>query len=525
MRKLTRFIFSRYFISAIMILLELALILYLVITASRYSIYAFLVMVVLQILAIISLVNRDANPEYKVSWLVVIMLIPFFGPALYCIFYSRRISKKDAAFMREIYDTIDETDELVKKDNLIITEKDENFRILSEISEHAAGRANALLRDDSFAELYRSTASKYYALGEDMYRDMLLDIKSAEKFIFLEYFIIEDGEMWNGIYELLKEKTSHGVDVRLMYDDVGCMKTLPSNFPKKMRENGIKCVRFSPVSPRVTVAHNNRDHRKILVIDGDKAYTGGMNIADEYINKTKRFGHWKDGGVRVEGLAALGFLKLFLASWDYCAKKISDYGLLLSKSYKKASETEGDGGFYIPFSSGPAPLYNTVVGKTTIINIINQACDYVYITTPYLIIDYDLTESLRSAAKRGVDVRIITPGIPDKKLIKIMTKSAYPYLMSAGVKIYEYLPGFIHEKLIVSDDKTAVIGTINMDYRSLVHHFEDALWIYNSPTVITAKDLFLETVSVSDERDENEAKLTIKERILRNLIRIFAPLM
>jgi cardiolipin synthase len=354
-----------------------------------------------------------------------------------------------------------------------------------------------------------------------MYEAMLFDIRRAKKYIFLEYFIIEGGEMWNNILAVLEGKVKEGIEVRVMYDDIGCMRSLPSKYDKTLCEKGIRCVRSGPVSPRMSTAHNNRNHRKILVVDGEIAYTGGVNLADEYINKKKRFGHWKDGGVRVFGDAAIGFLKLFIASWDLSSSKFSDI-----RAYMPTLPNNlGDGGFYLPFGSGPSPTYSRPVGKNAIMNVINQAQEYVYITTPYLVIDYDLTEALRNAAQRGVDVRIITPKIPDKRLVKVMTKSAYPHLIDAGVSIYEYTPGFIHEKCILSDDVYAIIGTINLDYRSLVHHYENALWIYGSPMVMDAKSGFLRTVESSELMNDKKVKLTLGEWILRNLIRIFAPLL
>ena len=300
------------------------------------------------------------------------------------------------------------------------------------------------------------------------------------------------------------------------------MKTLPAHYDRRLNSEGISCIRFAPVSPRIQAAHNNRDHRKILIVDGRVAYTGGINIADEYINKASRFGHWKDGGIRITGNAVMGFLKLFLSAWDFAAGKES-----FSEKYLENSEISytGDGGYYIPFGSGPAPIYPRPVGKNVLLNIINQAKRYVYITTPYLIIDYDLTESLCNAACRGVDVRIITPAVADKRLVKVMTKSAYPYLIKHGVKIYEYTPGFIHEKIVVSDDEYAIVGTINLDYRSLVHHFEDAVWIYNSPTVLRIREEFMNTLSLSEKKGERDVRPTLFEWIVRNLIRIFAPLL
>ena len=525
MRKLCRMIFSRYFISAIIILAELALIFYLTFSAYEYSWYALALITVVNVIVLISLINRNANPEYKVSWLVVVMLLPPFGAVIYALFYSRRVSPKKARFMRNVQNNLDLISDTGEG---LYEERDTEFSRLKELDSLAAGKAFAILNDDRLANLYLQSASDFFAHGEDMYESMLRDVASAQKFIFLEYFIIEDGKMWGEIHRLLVEKVKSGVEVRVMYDDIGCMKTLPSHYDRRLNAEGIKCVRFSPVTPRISTTHNNRDHRKILIVDGKLAYTGGINLADEYINEKQRFGHWKDGGIRLSGAAAEGLLKLFLAAWDFTVGSLTDAGKYLSpdKSAESVDVHEAsDGGFYIPFGSGPAPIYTRPVGPNVLLNIINQASKYVYITTPYLVVDYDLTESLRNAALRGVDVRIITPGVADKKIIKVMTKSAYPYLMDAGVRIYEYKPGFIHEKTVVSDDLYALIGTINLDYRSLVHHYEDAVWIYASPTVISVKDEFLKTVALSDERDEREARLTPLEWVVRNLVRIFAPLL
>ena len=520
MIKLCRIIFSRYFVSAILILAELAFIFYLSLVAYEYSWVALILITLIDIGALLSLVNKNANPEYKVSWLVVILALPTFGALLYAIFYSRKVSRSKARFMSKIQDNLDS----LKFDTGVDTavENDRVFTALKEISPLAAGKAYAILNDDPIANIYLQSSSKYFASGEEMYENMLKDIESATKYIFLEYFIVAEGAMWDGVHTLLRKKILEGVEVRLMYDDIGCMKTISPRYDRMLNAEGIRCRRFSPVSPRVSTAHNNRDHRKILVVDGKIAYTGGVNIADEYINAKKRFGHWKDGGIRVEGDAAVGFLKLFLSLWDLNESQLSDI-----KNYvpAKCESISSDGGFYMPLGSGPSPIYTRPVGKNLLLNIINQAEKYLYITTPYLIIDYDLTESLRNASLRGVDVRIVTPGKADKKFVKVMTKNAYPYLMEAGVRIYEYSPGFIHEKIVVSDDLYAVVGTINLDYRSLAHHYEDAVWIFFSPTVERIREEFLNTVSVSDQKGEEEVRLNFIEKILRNLIKIFAPLL
>ena len=519
MRKLCRVLFSRYFISAVLILFELAFLGITLYYFYDYSWFVFAFLVCVNVFSVISLINRNANPEYKVSWLVVVLLVPFFGTALYLMFYSRGVSKKSAKLMKQVQDGL-----FIWEENSdgIPEVRDTEFFMLKAEDALSAGKAFAILNDDRLASVYRNTSSKFFGSGEEMYESMLSDLRRAEKYIFIEYFIIENTDMWQAIYRILKEKVAAGVEVRVIYDDIGCMQTLPAHYDRKLNSDGIKCIRFSPISPRIQAAHNNRDHRKILIVDGHVAYTGGINIADEYINKTERFGHWKDGGIRIFGDAVKGFLKLFLSAWNFTLGKPSHTDKYFLQDL--AGEN-GDGGYYIPFGSGPAPIYPRPVGKNAILNIINQSEKYVYITTPYLIIDYDLTESLCNAAMRGVDVRIITPGKADKKLVKVMTKSAYPYLIKSGVKIYEYAPGFIHEKTVVSDDRFAIIGTINLDYRSLVHHFEDAVWIYNSPTVFDIKEEFLNTLSLSDEKDEREAKLSFPEWCVRNLIRIFAPLL
>ena len=515
MRKLCRVVFSRYFISALLILTELALLFYLVTFAHGYSFYFTVLLIVIDAISVISLINRSANPEYKVSWLVVIAFVPFFGALLYAIFYPRKASKKSARLMED-----------VKTSLLALEDAEEDFEnaftSLASVSPLAAGKAYAIMNDDGLAGLYTDTRSEYFPSGEEMFEDIKKSLCEAKKYVFLEYFIIEGGEMWEEIYSILKEKANAGVEVRVIYDDIGCMKTLPSRYDKRLIKEGIKCLRFAPVNPRISLAHNNRDHRKILVVDGEVAYTGGINIADEYINRKNRFGHWKDGGIKVSGDAVRGFIKLFLSMWDFAVGKTSDNSAYFETEAKKEN---GDGGFYIPFGSGPSPIYSRPVGKGALINLINQARKYLYITTPYLIIDYDLTEAFRNAAARGVDVRIITPAIADKKIVKVMTKSAYPYLISGGVGIYEYKDGFIHEKCLVCDDTYALIGTVNLDYRSLVHHYEDAIWIFNSPTVAKIKEGVDNTLSRSEIKDSKSAKLSPLEWIVRLLVKIFAPLM
>ena len=510
MRRFCRAMFSRYAVSAIMIILEVALMSYLFVSASESLYIVIALSFSVSVFAFFNILIKDTNPEYKISWVAIILLMPPIGALLYFIFYQRRMSRREIRLIGGVVSEMNSR-----------TDRGGEYSALAELSPRAAGRARAILSDDPVSDIYCGE-SEYFPSGEAYFESLISDLEEAERYIFLEYFIIEPGALWDKIHSVLVKKADAGVDVRLLYDDVGCMSTLPRRYEFQLRKEGIRAYRFAKVSPRVSSVHHNRDHRKIAVVDGRVAYTGGVNIADEYVNLKKKFGYWKDGGIRLRGSAVSGFLKLFLSSWDFVSKSISDYDSLLS-SVERA-DGQG-GGYYVPFGSGPNPIYKRQVGKNCFLNIINQAERYVYITTPYLIIDYDLTESLRNAALRGVEVKIITPGIADKKAVKIMTKSSYPYLIEAGVEIYEYAPGFIHEKLIVSDDEYAVVGTINFDFRSLVHHFECAVWMYKTDTVSAIKSGFLNTLSDSVHVSSDKSKLTFAEWGLRNAVRLFFPLL
>ena len=542
MRKTFRILISRYTVSALFILTEIVLVSYLASYAYAYSFLFVLFASAVNLLVILSLINKDTNPEFKLTWLAVVVLVPLLGGALYIMFYSRRLSRGESKHLKKIENDIKECEgsaESVSRSLCVLGE-------LSRKSEAGAGVALAITKDDSMAQIYRGCKTDYYDSGESFFAAMLEALRGAEKYIFLEYFIVSEGEMWKNIHQVLIEKVRSGVEVRMLYDDIGSMGTVCADFDKRLRKEGIACYRFAKIKPKFSALYNNRDHRKICVVDGRIAFTGGVNISDEYINKKERFGHWKDGGVRTVGSAAEGFARLFLIMFDFTSGKQSNYGKYFDNAGESKISNDGeqdgkaedkslcegsvpndisDNGYVIPFGSGPQPIYSESVGKNALMNVINASKRYLYITTPYLIIDYDLTRALRCASKRGVDVRIITPAVADKKIVKIMTKSSYPYLIDAGVRIFEYTPGFIHEKLMVSDDSVAIIGTINFDYRSLVHHFEDGLWIFKDRAVIDIRDSFMKTESVSLEILPEDAKLGFYERIIRTLIRIFAPLL
>lgn len=505
-----RLLMSKYGFSIIIMLLEL----FLVFAAFFYfnqlvpNWLSALVIVSLYIGTILAIVNRNMPPESKVTWLLF-AVVPVFGFLLYLMIGERRLSKK-------------EIQQLEKMDSMKFRE-DNSYDLRVELKQEnksAFGIVKSLLSMDHNADVYDGTASQYFSLGEEMFEAMLDDLRSAKKFIFLEFYIIDPGLMWNRVLEILVDKVQQGVEVKLLYDDIGCMATLSGDYTKRLRKMGIDAHKFNKVIPRMTVAYNNRDHRKILVVDGQVGYTGGINLADEYINHIVRFGHWKDGGVRLEGRAVKALTRLFLMNWYINRGEITDF----DRYHFDSQRVEGKG-LYIPYGSGPKPIYKEQVGKAVYQNIINQAIDYVYITTPYLIIDYDLTEDIKNAAMRGVDVRIVTPFIPDKKLIQIVTRGAYPDLLEAGVKIYEYTPGFIHSKNVISDDELAVVGTINFDYRSLVHHYENAVLMYQTETIADIKQDFEDLFDVSKEISLETLQNSWYQRLLKEIMQLFAPLL
>lgn len=505
-----RLLMSKYGFSIIIMLLELLL----VFAAFFYfnllvpNWLSALVIVSLYIGTILAIVNRNMPPESKVTWLLF-AVVPVFGFLLYLMIGERRLSKK-------------EIQQLEKMDSMKFRE-DNSYDLRVELKQEnksAFGIVKSLLSMDHNADVYDGTTSQYFPLGEEMFEAMLDDLRSAKKFIFLEFYIIDPGVMWNRVLDILVDKVQQGVEVKLLYDDIGCMATLPGDYTKRLRKMGIDAHKFNKVIPRMTVAYNNRDHRKILVVDGQVGYTGGINLADEYINHIVRFGHWKDGGVRLEGRAVKALTRLFLMNWYINRGEITDF----DRYHFDSQRVEGKG-LYIPYGSGPKPIYKEQVGKAVYQNIINQAIDYVYITTPYLIIDYDLTEDIKNAAMRGVDVRIVTPFIPDKKLIQIVTRGAYPDLLEAGVKIYEYTPGFIHSKNVISDDELAVVGTINFDYRSLVHHYENAVLMYQTETIADIKQDFEDLFDVSKEISLETLQNSWYQRLLKEIMQLFAPLL
>ncbi|MDE5592838.1 MAG: cardiolipin synthase [Clostridiales bacterium] len=496
----------RYIVAIFLVVLETLAVIAAMTLLTIYVPYFYFAVVLTQFVVAIAIINRKDNPDYKLPWLFFDMLIPIVGFMLYFMFYSRKLSKKQVKKLERL------TTRHVDKDD---SAELEQIKVQDEIIGSQAVMLNTL----SDSHVYGNTDIRYYPLGEELFAAMVDDLKRAEKFIFMEYFIIEGGLFWDTILDVLKEKAANGVEVRVVYDDIGCMMTLPGSYYKQLRKFGIKAVPFSRLRGQANNEFNNRSHRKITVIDGKVGFTGGVNIADEYINRIQKFGHWKDVGLRLQGEAVNELTRLFLIDYGLNDKKADD-NFADYYSYDQAPQD----GYCIPFGDGPKPVYKRQVSKAVILNMLNQAKQYVYITPPYLIIDNELTDAIEHAAIRGVDVRIITPHVPDKKLVFLMTRSSYNRFIAAGVKIYEYESGFIHAKTYVSDDETAVVGTVNMDYRSLVHHFENGVWICKHKVIEDIKSDFLCTQEKSIKFEYGTIKENLFQRFIRALAKVFSPL-
>ncbi len=458
-------------------------------------------------LTVLHIVNRDMVPETKLPWVLCVTTLNIFGVAIYITFSSHRPSRR----RQRMYRTLRERAAPFGQRVFSREELRERTGRWSEIGE-------ALSAVEPSAVVRGGTATRYLSSGEKFFSSLLEDVRAAKKFIFIETFILAKGKVWTELLSVLEEKVKEGVEVRLMYDDVGSMGRVHFRYHKTLRKKGIDCVKFNPFVPVVSNIHNNRDHRKIAVIDGTVGYTGGANIADEYANITSPHGHWKDAAVRLEGEGVHSLTLLFLTLFDMQARRDEDLS-----PYFPETHTEGRG-YVQPYGDGPSPLYGKHLGEDVYLNLIGGAKKTLYITTPYLIIDYHMREALVLAARRGVDVRIVTPHIPDKKLVFALTRSNYSALIAAGVKIYEYTPGFVHAKLFLADGEVATVGTVNLDYRSFLFHFEDAVVLYNTDAVDGVAEDFEELFSVSEEQTAEGAKKNIFWRGVCGLFKLFAPL-
>lgn len=497
------------FILAIMVaVLEIALIILIMFLCAIYIPYFYIAIYITVVGIVIKIISSNENPDYKVPWIVTVIALPIVGMMLYFMFSKRVLPKKIIKRLR-----------LLSK-KVAYNEHFDNLNNLKEENELLYTQAYNLC-NISDSHLYNNEDITYYSKGEDMFKDIIACLNKAKEFIFLEYFIIEEGVFWNTILDVLREKASSGVCVKLIYDDIGCMSTLPGSYFKTLKKYNIDAVPFSKLRGSADGEFNNRSHRKILVIDGYIGFTGGVNIADEYINKVNRFGDWKDTGIKIIGNSVNELTRLFLIDYYLNDRKDNDFNF--DKYYKYREVKNKFNNYIIPFGDGPRPIYDKNVGKIAIMNLLNHATRYVYITTPYLIIDNELMRSIENASIRGVDVRIIIPHVPDKKMVFEMTKSSAEVLMKSNVKIYEYLPGFVHAKSYIADDVVGIIGTINLDYRSLTHHFENGVWMYGKDIIMNMKNDFEKMFEESKLIDSY--KVSVIKKFLRAVLKIFTPLL
>ncbi|MDE5932228.1 MAG: cardiolipin synthase [Lachnospiraceae bacterium] len=508
MRKILHLALNRVFITGVIVLLQVFFFILELFQWANHYVEIAIALRALSLLIVCYLILKPNNPAVKLAWIVPILVFPLFGGILYLAFGHVVISRKLRNSMRK-------TEELTKKN------MPENQALLDEIRNENLSIANlcGYLNRYSGTAVWENTRTTYYADGLPYWKQLLEDLESAEQFIFLEYFILGEGTMWDEVLKILEKKAKQGVEVRLIYDDFGSVLKLPKYYEQFIEQKGIQCVAFNKLVPLMAIILNNRDHRKIVVIDGKVGYTGGINLADEYINYKTLYGYWKDAGIRLEGEAVWNFTVMFLQMWNISRDTDEDYG-----HYRHYFTEKIPGKGYVqPY--GDTPFDNETVGENVYLNMIGYARRYFYAFTPYLITDNEMSTALKLAAKRGVDVRLVTPGVPDKKMAYWLTQSSYQNLIEAGVKIYQYTPGFIHSKCVLCDDEIAAVGTINFDYRSFYHHFECGVFLYRADAVMELKSDMENTFAESEEITlEWCRKKFMKMNVIGPFLKLFSPL-
>ncbi len=463
--------------------------------------------IVIAAITTVRIVIRDMSPDEKMSWLVVLVFAPIIGSLLYLFFSHPYLSRRRMLLHMDIR----------ARSAKYYACKDDCADVLGDRL-----RSSKFIYEAAGAAPYKYSDVKYLPSGEAFFEQLKQELEKARKHIFMEYFIIERGKMWDEIESILVRKVSEGVVVKVMYDDIGNLTHAKRGFWKELRKKGIECLRFNPLRPVMSAIYNNRDHRKITVIDGVTAFVGGVNLADDYINETHRLGEWKDCAVMVRGAAVRSLSIMFLTAYDsQDDKQLENYDEYFPEFYEYFDEE----GIVQPFADGPRPLYPTHVAENVILDIIDGAKKYVYITTPYLIINHNLITALCRAAISGVDVRIVTPRIPDKKIVFWITRRNYKKLLRSGVRIYEFVPGFVHAKTYLSDDEVGMVGTVNMDYRSLVHHYECGVWMYKTSCLKDIKADHEKLFTECEEMTLETARQSVPKRVVSAIGSLFAPML
>ena len=509
-KKFFKMVFSRAGIFVILILVQMLIFLGIPYYLKEYATFIYSVMSLMEIIVLVYIINTEGNPAFKLSWILCVMAVPVVGTIFYIYVHlqleTRFVQNRLAALRMETEPYMDQDQKIT---DALWEGKSANAQLSYYLS-HQLGFPT-----------YRNTEAEYFPVGEAKFTSMIKELEKAEKFIFMEYFIVEEGIMWNTILEILKRKAAEGVEVRFMYDGMCAFDLLPYSYPKKLQKYGINCKMSNKIRPFVSTIQNNRDHRKICVIDGQVGYVGGVNLADEYINEKERFGHWKDTAVLLRGDAVQSLTMIFLQMWDVDMRGVEPYGKYLTK---KADALNEKLGYVIPYADSPFDHEN--VGEEVYFHILNHAKKYVHIMTPYLILDNEMLTTLIRAAKSGIEVIIIMPHIPDKWYAFAVAKTYYKELIEGGVQIYEYTPGFVHAKIFVSDDDTATVGSINLDFRSLYLHFENGVFIYDNPEVQKVEDDFQNTLAKCHKVTVTEVRNRgILMKTAGQVLRLVAPLM
>ena len=510
-KKWIRVVFRRRLLISALVIFQILLLLFLAASSSILFKFVNMGLYAVSIYVCLYILNRQEKSAYKITWIFLILLFPIFGGLVYIVFKSQ-------THPRKLRKKIKRAERIYKPLFMLPGNK---LPGLSEQHRDFAPQAY-YLQEYAGYPVYTNTQTRFFNSGESFFEQALIELEKAEKYIFLEFFILRLGVMLDPIMAILEKKAAQGVDVRIIYDDLGCFMSLPPNYSDELKSKKIKCAIFNPFKPVLSSLQNNRDHRKIISIDGKTAFTGGMNLADEYINAKEKFGHWKDAAIMLNGEAAWSMTLIFLQMWNTLTQDEEDIPESFYPWKDAKCETENDG-YVQPYADSPIDREN--IGEHVYIKIINNAKEYLYINTPYLVVDDNLLSALTLAAKSGVDVRIITPHRWDKWIVAVVSRSYYRQLILSGIKIYEYTQGFNHSKTFVSDDRTATVGTTNLDFRSLYLHFECGVQMYESQAVMEVKEDFLSTLKLCHEITLRDCARNAAQRILQDILRLFAPLM
>lgn len=510
-KKRDRLFFSKLIIVGFLLLIQIAFFINGILYLGGYFAYVQAFCTVISLIVVIYIINSSDNPAYKLAWVVPILLFPIFGGVFYLMIAGNRSSKQ---FVKKIGKSITDSCSFLPQKQAVAD------ALMQESK--AAGLQSQYIQQYGKYPVFQHTEMTYYPLGDDSFQPFLEELRKAKRYIFMEYFIIREGLFWDSVLEVLEERVKAGVDVRLIFDDMGCVATLPSDYEKRLRAKGIQCYSFNRFIPILTLRLNNRDHRKITVIDGYIGFTGGINLSDEYINATAPYGHWKDTAVMLKGEAVWSLTVMFLQIWDYVSGSSENYYNYVPE--EAVLESINNDGYVQPYSD--SPLDQEILGENIYLNMINRAQESIYIITPYLILDNEMTTALCLAAKSGLDVRIIIPGIPDKKIVYTLTKANCDPLIESGVRIFQYTPGFTHAKGVLVDEQIATVGTVNFDYRSLYLHFECGVWMYRSGIISDIRRDFEETFARCKEMSLEECRnISHIQKLWRAILKMLAPIM